>query len=1281
MIKVLLIVLISFVALSMGRTQKCPKFCDCPLKSDPVCGASKRTHINSCYAACFKDLVVSKGACPQPKCTLGYKTKTECHSVQMGKYGSKKKCCTSKRTCNGNSCTYTKKRCRFVGKSVFEYPKSKCFVVKNKQGRTRRCCFWKRRCVGSKCRNVNKVCENVGTFHHHKGCIYKKKKNIRYCCKQLDKTCIGKACELKCKPVSSKRVKRKCHWNKLSKGCKRRSCCYTFEKCTKTSCKLTRRCQFVGGIICHKLKRSCAYKKVSPTCKQLKCCNKVKKCHNHKCRVIQTKCRRVGSLKCTTRHKRCKIVKRRRHVRQLRCCTFTRHCNGKRCRTYNNYCRWKGFRVTNRFTRGCRWRQVGKTAKRKQCCKVKKICKRHRCKKTYYSCVFKGPVLAEKENIVCKWKPYGKYGTRQRCCSFLRKCYGAKCQNTHIRCRYTGEIIVKKPMHRCKFKTYQRRFKRQQCCTWTKYCYGNTCKRIRQSCKWKGTKVKRSRKCSCKWKKYKGGEKQRCCCVFRKCRGKTCKVLRRKCKWVGKLIKTRTIKKGCHWKVYGKNIKRKRCCHKTVKCVSHKGKKKCAKVIHSCKWTGPEVKNKEFIRCRKSVLKSNAHHTVYAKKCCRYLKHCYGKFCKTTHFPCYRVGHVTSVRKFKRCSMKKFRNGKKSRCCHFVRICKGRNCKTKRYGNCKFVGNIVTKNRKCSCKWASRSRHASQRRCCCKTRKCVGIKCFTSKAKCNFVGKIVRRKWVHNCRIMKYGRGTRKKCCQIKRVCKGKKCRNVRKHCKWVGRVSTENARVKCKWHKVNRYTKQKVCCVHLKSCVGRFCQTTKTKCKILHKVTFKRRNVCTVRKTKKGCRKTRCCSWTKKCHGSKCRIAHKRCYWRGKSTCVKRKCSCKWTTRRSLFARKSSRRVCKQKRCYCPKVVCYGRRCVKHNPRRFWIGKKICNHSHKKCHFVKVGVSGKQKRCCHRLNICKHKKCRKSFARCKNVGPIYTTSSEFKCSKVSVGRNKVQRQCCLVIKKCKGKRCSSRKTRCKRSGKILPKGCQWKSKKVCAGLRSTKHKGFSCKVSGDPHFETFTKKQFNSYVPGDFVLVEKPSGFTVHSRTKQWSTSSVVVKLAVKAGNTIVETINSNQFLVNKKLLRLKKTTHETKDLLIERLSKNRVLIKSKAGDYVDIRFFNAKTVKDSSRKWHQNQFLNAIVNVKSYQKASGLCMHQTKRATGLFHVAYAPSSSTANKKNFTGAQKKHAENVCKRRGVKKDQLSNCSQDFLNTHDIQFVKAARKIDQDAKKK
>ena len=41
--------------------------------------------------------------------------------------------------------------------------------------------------------------------------------------------------------------------------------------------------------------------------------------------------------------------------------------------------------------------------------------------------------------------------------------------------------------------------------------------------------------------------------------------------------------------------------------------------------SGPEVKNTEFVRCRKSVLRSNKRHTVYAKKCCRYLKHCYGK--------------------------------------------------------------------------------------------------------------------------------------------------------------------------------------------------------------------------------------------------------------------------------------------------------------------------------------------------------------------------------------------------------------------------------------------------------------------------------------------------------------------------------------------------------------------------------------------------------------------------------------------------------------------------------
>jgi hypothetical protein len=270
------------------------------------------------------------------------------------------------------------------------------------------------------------------------------------------------------------------------------------------------------------------------------------------------------------------------------------------------------------------------------------------------------------------------------------------------------------------------------------------------------------------------------------------------------------------------------------------------------------------------------------------------------------------------------------------------------------------------------------------------------------------------------------------------------------------------------------------------------------------------------------------------------------------------------------------------------------------------------------------------------------------------------------------------MTKKCVGRKCKISKSNCKKKGPILPKGCQWKSEKVCTGLRSSRHPGHSCKLSGDPHVETFTKKQFNSYVPGDFVDIEK-NNFAVHSRTMKWASTAVVVKIAVKSGNTIIETINSNQFLVNNKLVQLKKKTFETADLLIERLSKNRVLIKAVNGDFVDVRFFNAKYVKDPKRKWHQTQFLNAIINVKSYQHASGLCMHQTKRATGLFHVNYVPTdASPAASKTFTPQQKLHAEGVCKARGVKNDQVQNCAHDFLNTHDVQFIVAAQKIDQDA---
>jgi hypothetical protein len=137
------IVLFSIFALSFGESLTCPKYCDCPLKSDPVCGASKKTHINTCYAACFKDIVVSKGACPAQKCSLGYKTKTECRSIQIGKYGSRKQCCTATRNCNGNTCSYSKKKCKFSGPSVYEYPKVRKtknlhFLVKMFHGQKKR---------------------------------------------------------------------------------------------------------------------------------------------------------------------------------------------------------------------------------------------------------------------------------------------------------------------------------------------------------------------------------------------------------------------------------------------------------------------------------------------------------------------------------------------------------------------------------------------------------------------------------------------------------------------------------------------------------------------------------------------------------------------------------------------------------------------------------------------------------------------------------------------------------------------------------------------------------------------------------------------------------------------------------------------------------------------------------------------------------------------------------------------------------------------------------------
>jgi len=149
----------------------------------------------------------------------------------------------------------------------------------------------------------------------------------------------------------------------------------------------------------------------------------------------------------------------------------------------------------------------------------------------------------------------------------------------------------------------------------------------KKTCTWLGPLIKIKRNCKCKWEKTtKGTKRRRCCCFKRKCKGKYCFHLQNYCKWVGKSI-SKHIKHGCIWKPFGKTGRRKWCCRISRKCFKT-GKCEKSKKEH-CKWFGGIIRRKYFIKCSMKKRKYG-----FRKICCRFLKHCIGKFCQSYKLKC-----------------------------------------------------------------------------------------------------------------------------------------------------------------------------------------------------------------------------------------------------------------------------------------------------------------------------------------------------------------------------------------------------------------------------------------------------------------------------------------------------------------------------------------------------------------------------------------------------------------------------------------------------------------------
>jgi len=96
-----------------------------------------------------------------------------------------------------------------------------------------------------------------------------------------------------------------------------------------------------------------------------------------------------------------------------------------------------------------------------------------------------------------------------------------------------------------------------------------------------------------------------------------------------------------------------------------------------------------------------------------------------------------------------------------------------------------------------------------------------------------------------------------------------------------------------------------------------------------------------------------------------------------------------------------------------------------------------------------------------------------------------------------IQKKCCIYQYKCTRSGAKRRKN----------KRCVLIKKDKCSNENLEKKHTFICSSVGDPHYQTFSKINFNYYKPGDWILAKSKS-FTVSTRTRKWGAAAVNVRI-----------------------------------------------------------------------------------------------------------------------------------------------------------------------------
>jgi len=418
-------------------------------------------------------------------------------------------------------------------------------------------------------------------------------------------------------------------------------------------------------------------------------------------------------------------------------------------------------------------------------------------------------------------------------------------------------------------------------------------------------------------------------------------------------------------------------------------------------------------------------------------------------------------------------------------------------------------------------------------------------------------------------------------------------------------------------------------------------------------------------CRRTKCCKFIKFCQGKRCKHLHKACHWRGLKVCYKTKCQCHWNN----FGNK-----CKQKSCCCNRFICHGKKKIAKKIHRKCnsFGKRLCHSKEHRCEwrpYNKIkGTLSRRKFCCKHKTICKNSKCKRLRLNCKWIGSPLVIRIHERCNIQRINSKQEREKCCVYEDRCIKKMCRRITRNCRFTGKPLNIGCSLKIKKVCVNPKivdtNTLGKQNLCYSQGEPHYYTFSGKEFNNFEKGDFVVVSSQN-FVVHARNQFWNSAAVTTNIAVKVGQTKVETISPWFYLLNGKLiLLLPKKSFENSDIFIKRINDKTTIIRNKDNDFVRIYYYNAK-----GKNLPQNQFINTIVRVNNVNNANGLCLGHAEKASGVFESIYDPKQESLVKKEFTKDQIKFARHICRQRLVPRANLRNCQDLYLNTESIEFIK------------